>query len=237
MLLKEKMKVVMVEPGQYARITEMEHRITTEQTVVDGGSISCLYPWDKNVCIVAPNETIPEKMLFNRYIKDVRLFGGPFYICGYTEDGCCSLTDEQAERYRQMFLRPELFIMQEYSFIHIQYDNPHLPGAPEEVAERIKQRGGLPEFCFAAQNGGDGLVMFEYGEKGYHPIQGPFGFMTGQEYADILNERLGVSKAQRSAMLFGSLYGWDTPYADPARYGTDGRLILPKRPQKGKEER
>lgn len=231
------MKVVTVEPGQYARITELEDTLAAKQAAVGGGLITCAYPWKEKVCLVANDEGLVNGMPLNRYVEDYQPIAGPFFVCGITEDDFCSLTDEQAERYRQMFLRPELFLAYKDGFTRVKYDNPQLPGAPQEVAERVKQRGGLPDLCFASRYGGDDLALFQYGELGYYPVPLQPGYKTGAECADALNERLGVSRAQRSAMIFGSLCGWDTPSADPARYGTDGKPIPPNHPKKEQEER
>lgn len=45
------MKVVMVEPGQYARIEELDTGLESLQKAV-GGLIDCAYPWQEKVCIV-----------------------------------------------------------------------------------------------------------------------------------------------------------------------------------------
>lgn len=235
--MKEKMKVVMVEPGQYARITEMEHTLAAEQKAV-GGVITCAYPWEEKVCIVANDEGLINRMPLNRYVEDYQVIAGPFFVCGLTEDGFCSLTDEQAERYRQIFLQPEMFLVSKRGFTRVQYDNPHLPGASQEVTKQIRQRKGLPGVCLSAPSCmNDGLAMLRYGENCYHPIPLQPGYRTRAECADAINERLGVSKAQVSAMLCGSRYGWDTPGADPARYNANGKPIRHKRPKKEQEER
>ena len=36
--------------------------------------------------------------------------GGPFFICGISGENFCSLTDAQVQKYRQMFLRPQIFL-------------------------------------------------------------------------------------------------------------------------------
>ncbi len=236
MCLKEKLKVVMVEPGRYARITELEDTLKAKQKAV-GGLITCAYPWEERVCIVANDEGLINGMPLNRYVEDYQPISGPFFVCGIAEDDFCSLTDEQAERYRKMFEKPELFLRYRDGVTRVQHDDPHLPGAPQEVAERIKQRGGLPDLCFAAAPSTGTVVMLRYGEAGFYPIPLQPGYKTGAECADALNERLGVSKAQASAMLFGSLCGWDTPGADPVRYGADGKPIPPNHPKKQQEER
>lgn len=234
--LKEKMKIVMVEPGQYARTTEIEDTLEAKQKAVRG-LITCAYPWEERVCIVANDEGLINEMPLNRYVEDYQVIAGPFFVCGITEDDFCSLTDEQAERYQKMFEKPELFFNYRDGFTRIQYDNPQLPGAPQEVAERIKQRGGLPDLCFAALPSTGNLILLQYGESWFYPVLPQPAYGNGQECADALNEKLGVSRAQASAMLFGSLCGWDTPSADPARYGTDGKPIPPNHPQKEQKER
>lgn len=45
------MKVLIVEPGQYPRETEIEKSLAAEQAIV-GGLIECVYPWQDNACIV-----------------------------------------------------------------------------------------------------------------------------------------------------------------------------------------
>lgn len=52
------------------------------------------------------------------------------------------------------------------------------------------------------------LIGIKKGDDGYHPIY-------VNTTAEALNEGLGVTKAQAEAMLNGSLFGWDTPSADP----------------------
>lgn len=234
--LKEKLKVVIVEPGRYARITELEDTLEAKQKAV-GGLITCAYPWEELVCIVANDEGLINGMPLNRAVEGFQVLAGPFFICGITEDDFCSLTDEQAERYRKMFERPELFLSFKDGYTRIPYDDTRQPDIPKEAAERISKRKGLPDLCFAPRYGGDDLALFQYGEMGFYPIPLQPGYKTGAECADALNERLGVSKAHRSAMMFGSLCGWDTPSADPARYGTDGKPIPPSHTKKEQEER
>lgn len=227
----------MVEPGQYARIEELEDTLAAKQAAVGGGLITCAYPWDELVCIVANDEGLLNGMPLNRYVEDYQPIAGPFFICGLTDEDFCSLTDEQAERYRQMFLQPELLLKFKDGFTRVKYDDPNLSGAPKEAAEQNRQRNGLPGLCFAAPSCTEGFVMLRHGETGYYPLPLQPGYKSGSECADALNEKIGVTKGQQLALLFGSLCGWDTPAADPARYDKDGKIISSKHPKKEQEER
>ena len=60
------------------------------------------------------------------------------------------------------------------------------------------------------------------------PIGGCGEGVTAREGAIAANEAIGVTKAQEAAMLFGSIYGWDKPGADPSHYDEQGAPIRPK---------
>ena len=103
------MKVVMVEPGQYARIEEMNTGLESLQKAV-GGLIDCAYPWKDMACVVCNDEGLINGMPLNREVPDYGPIAGPFFICGIEGENFCSLTDEQAQRYQAMFFQPELFV-------------------------------------------------------------------------------------------------------------------------------
>ena len=229
------MKVVMVEPGQYARITEIENTLESKQAAV-GGLITCAYPWEELVCIVANDEGLINGMPLNRYVKDYQVLAGPFFVCGITEDAFCDLTDEQAERYRQMFLRPELFLKHKDGTLRIPYDNPELPDAPEQVAQQIELRGGFPDVCFVARPDPNDLAMLRYGESGYYPIQPQPGYKSGQECASKLNKLLGVSESKQAAMLYASICGWD-PAMLQRRLNEKSQIKTAPKKAKEREER
>ena len=65
------------------------------------------------------------------------------------------------------------------------------------------------------------------------PIGGCGEGVTVREGATAANEAIGVTKAQEAAMLFGSMYGWDKPGADPAHYNEQGEPIRPWNPDQG----
>ena len=63
---------------------------------------------------------------------------------------------------------------------------------------------------------------------GYHPAGAIPEGITAQEGADAANKAMGVTKAQESAMLAGSMFGWGVPAADPKNYDAQGRAVKPK---------
>lgn len=73
------------------------------------------------------------------------------------------------------------------------------------------------------------VVMIKRGERGFYSTN----VVGGQPAVDRLNEELGITKGQVQAMVTGSMFGWDTPGADPDTYDIHGNLILtpaPRRP-------
>lgn len=102
-----------------------------------------------------------------------------------------------------------------------------------DFAEQMEQAGNtvvplrssLPEKCFAALEVTGETIVIHRGTKGYTPTgQRPEG-ISGQEGADMLNEQIGVTRAQAAAMLAGSMFGWACPGADPANYDEQGRPL------------
>ena len=124
------MKVVMAEPGQYARAAEIGDGLESLQKAV-GGLIDCAYPWREKVCIVCNDEGLINGMPMNRAVERYGALAGPFFICGISGENFCSLTDAQVQKYRKMFLRPQIFLHTERGAGYLEYDNVTLPGAPK----------------------------------------------------------------------------------------------------------
>ena len=108
---RPKIKVVMCEPGQLARITEIGTELEDLQQAV-GGLIEAYYPFEEQVCIVCNDEgklngMRPCRAIFDeeRNIRDI-IFG-PFFICDCRGMDFASLNQEQLDRYKLMFLCPE----------------------------------------------------------------------------------------------------------------------------------
>ena len=96
-----------------------------------------------------------------------------------------------------------------------------------EFAE-LAQRGGiqvipllqsLPEKCFSALESTGEIITVTKGEKGYTTTgQYPQEGVSPKEAAAALNDAAGITRAQEAAMVAGSMFGWDTPAADPKNY-------------------
>lgn len=229
------MRIVMVEPGQYARIEEIENTLSAEQEAV-GGLIDCAYPWKEEACIVCNDEGLLNGMPLNRILASYGPIAGPFFVCGIRGEEFCSLTKEQAAHYQNMFLRPQFFINTEKGIVYGAYDNVKLPEAPEEALRRFKERKGLPEYCYSTLPSTGALVFLCYGERSYIKVQTQGGTeKRNTELAAELNQKMGVNQQQQAAMLRGTLFGWDAPAADPAQYENDGSPKSRKAFRKGEE--
>lgn len=82
-------------------------------------------------------------------------------------------------------------------------------------ASRAANLAKLPELCYAAVTGEEVLCIIRRGEQGYFHTDFCIGKTDPVKFADEMNERLGVTKAQARAMLNGSMFGWHVPAADP----------------------
>ena len=98
-----------------------------------------------------------------------------------------------------------------------QWENWSIQTEQECFSPRLAE--GLPELCFSALQTTGQLICIRRGESGYYPSEWETGDKERNvEEADRLNERMGVTPAQRMAMEIGSMAGWDVPGADPKNY-------------------
>ena len=97
----------------------------------------------------------------------------------------------------------------------------------------IPLRSSLPEKCFSITSGADEMVIITKGEMYRRPAGVYAEGVTAREGATAANEAMGITKAQEAAMLFGSMYGWDKPGADPAHYDEQGAPIKPRHTDRG----
>ena len=110
----ERMKVILLEPGKLARVTEIKPTLRDMQAVVRG-DIEPAYFFDDPVCLVCNEEGKINGMRLNRGVYDeqknlVDIIAGPAFLCRDAGDHFGSLTDEQIKKYSEQFKYPERFI-------------------------------------------------------------------------------------------------------------------------------
>lgn len=86
----------------------------------------------------------------------------------------------------------------------------------------------LPPRCMAVEPSTGQLINLQRGVHGYWGSDWSRSDdpRYNRQAADMLNERMGVTKAQEAAMLFGSMFGWDSKLADPRSYDEQGKPII-----------
>ena len=109
----------MVEPNEEARIIEIDKTLEKMQELV-GGNIEMGMHFEDDAVIVANEEGKITGMPMNRVIKNkngdiIDVVCGPFFICyaPIESEEFLSLSDEMAEKYKEMFKTPEMFIKTE----------------------------------------------------------------------------------------------------------------------------
>ncbi len=81
----------------------------------------------------------------------------------------------------------------------------------------------LPEYCYGLRPPTHEIVIIKRGVRGYFPSS--FLKVSTQEKVNELNKSMHVTRAQAEAMMYGSMFGWDTPASDPDNYDEEGRYI------------
>lgn len=108
-----KIKGILCEPMELARVVEIEDTLENLQKLV-GGYIECLHPFNDDACILC-NENgkleraAPCRVLARGCVLDI--ICGPMFIVRAPADSedFASLTDAQLERYGEMFEKPITF--------------------------------------------------------------------------------------------------------------------------------
>lgn len=105
-------KVLIFEPKKEPYTAEIQNRCDAMKSVI-GGLVEAVYPFDDNALIYCNEEFRLIGLEGNRYVEGIS-FGGNFMILGDTGNGeNCSLTDEQLQRYADLYRNPDLELTQE----------------------------------------------------------------------------------------------------------------------------
>jgi len=103
------MDVLIVEPEKVPRMADITGDLNSLKQVV-GGYIEAVYPFDDTVAIVCNEEGKLIGLPLNRKLEDYDIIAGTFIVCGLGEDDFASLSPELAEKYREKFANPEIFM-------------------------------------------------------------------------------------------------------------------------------
>lgn len=88
------------------------------------------------------------------------------------------------------------------------------------------RRNDLPETCFSILPSSGQLIIIRCGERGYYPSEWDTGKREeNREIASSHNARRGITDIQEAAMLAGSMFGWNTPGANPQWYLDNARYV------------
>ena len=88
------------------------------------------------------------------------------------------------------------------------------------------RRNELPETCFSILPSSGQLIIIRCGERGYYPSEWDTGSREeNREIASSHNARRGITDIQEAAMLAGSMFGWNTPGANPQWYLDNARYV------------
>jgi hypothetical protein len=72
----------------------------------------------------------------------------------------------------------------------------------------------LPDLCAATLPGTGQPILIKAGEMGYYPA-------PPQLEVQRFNQVRGITPEQAEAMLYGSMFGWEVPAADPDTWKND----------------
>lgn len=106
----------------------------------------------------------------------------------------------------------------------------------ENENEVIPLRSSLPARCYSVAESTGKLIIITKGKPGFTDVNDNRNTLEqNRKLADEHNAEMGVTKVQEQAMLAGSMFGWNVAAADPKNYNEQGKLIHPKRHERGDE--
>ena len=103
------MKILIVEPNRRPKRADIPHTLENLQQIV-GGYIQAIYPYDDPVALVCDEEGKLKGYDLNRYIPNVDIIAGTFFVCGLDEDGFTDIPVELADKYEKLFYYPQVFL-------------------------------------------------------------------------------------------------------------------------------
>lgn len=105
------MKILIVEPGNHPRETDIDGSLESLQKTV-GGYIQAIYPFEDEVAVICDDEAkLKADTQWNRMLLETGdVIKGTFFIAGLGREDFTDLSSELTEKYKQRFWNIELFI-------------------------------------------------------------------------------------------------------------------------------
>ena len=111
------MTILLVTPGQRPKKITIDGTLAAMQRIV-GGPIQAVYPFEEPVALICHEEGKLLSLPLNRTLRSpdtgeiYDIISGDFFLCAAPQDSerFESLTDDQLERYAQIFRTPEIFL-------------------------------------------------------------------------------------------------------------------------------
>lgn len=109
------MRVIICEPGKFARGEEIDNTLEKLQELV-GGYIQIIYPFEDMVCIVCNEEGKISGLPLNRALTNPNsgdiydIIAGTFLICGTGEEDLTDIPDPEFDKYLEMFNEPQVWL-------------------------------------------------------------------------------------------------------------------------------
>lgn len=110
------MKILVVEPLEAPKIKEIDGSLESMQKEV-GGYIQALFPFEEPVALICNEEGKLHGLPLNRTLRDDNgeiydIVCGTFFLCSAPpdEENFGSLSDEQIDRFTEMYRNPEVFL-------------------------------------------------------------------------------------------------------------------------------
>lgn len=171
-----------------------------------------------------------ESYNFTAEVKDGRLWGvAECRVRGeLTPNELASLKDnvsgQASDGFGEGFEQREIKVDGRELYAHLwQWDNWSLRTEQETFSPKFAE--GLPAACFSTLPSDGSLILIDRGEQGYSnsnlDLHDP---EQNRSMADFQNKEMGVTSAQEQAMVFGSMFDWDKPGADPKVYEKMGGM-------------
>ena len=106
---EKEIRVLYVQPGKYPEERIIPNTYEARQKLV-GEDLTVCHPWRDNACIISNDAAQDLDLPPNRLYGYDGCIAGTFIVCGDSDDGLISLTDEQMAYYENLYHYPIAFL-------------------------------------------------------------------------------------------------------------------------------